>query len=140
MAENIEFISLEEILSEDLNVVTEEVPVQLINGKYLKLEIKSITQEVEAKIRKRCTRYEGSKKSARTPVLDDALYSSLLIAEATNVDWGMFAEKVGAKVPAPEFIIPKVLSLGGIVQATQGITRISGLDEEMEDLIAAAKN
>lgn len=140
MAENIEFVSLEEILSEDLNFVTEKIPVQLINGKYLQLEIKSITQEAEAKIRKRCTRYEGSKKSVRTPVIDDVLYHPLIIAEATDIDWGMFAEKVGAKVPAPEFIIPKLLSIGGIFHAVQEIQRISGIDEEMDDLVRAAKN
>ncbi len=140
MAEKIQFVSLEDILSEDLSVVTEKIPIQLINGKYIELEIKSITQEEEVKIRKRCTKYEGSKKGVRTPVLDEVLYSSLMIAAATDVDWKKFAEKVGAQVPAPEFIIPKLFSMGGIVRATQGITRLSGIDEDMEDLIEAAKN
>ncbi|MED0679704.1 hypothetical protein P4S83_17715 [Aneurinibacillus thermoaerophilus] len=142
MTENqtIEFISLEDILNEDLSAVSTEIPVQLINGKYTKLKIKSITQEQEAKIRKRCTRYEGGKRGMKTPVINDELYNPLIIAAATEVDWGMFAEKVGATVPAPEFIIPKVLSIGGIVHAVQEIQRISGLDEDMDELVKAAKN
>lgn len=142
----VEFVSLNDVLNENLDLVTGEVDVELVNGKVIKLPIKAITAETEAAIRKKCTKYVQTKQG-RFPELDDAKYNAKIIeagtdSSRTNLDWGSqeLATKVGAVVPAAEFTVPKVLSLGGIVKAAEEITRLSGLDIPMNEAVEAARD
>lgn len=145
-----QFASLEDLFGVDTNErVRGEVKVQTIDGKYFVLPMKSIDAEEEQKIRKTSTTKIPQKKGL-PPLeqMNEAKYNALMIAAATdetrtNIDWKSpeLAKKVGAPVPNPEFIVPKFLSLGGIVKATQYIVELSGLGQDsMEEEIDAVKN
>lgn len=145
-----QFASLEDLFGVDTNDrVRGEIKVQTIDGKYFVLPMKSIDAEEEQKIRKSSTKTipQGKGKPALEK-MDESKYNSLMIAAATdetrtNINWKSpeLAKKVGSPVPNPEFIVPKFLSLGGIVKATQYIVELSGLGQDsMEDEIDAVKN
>ncbi|AYF06337.1 hypothetical protein MLA2C4_11845 [Bacillus mobilis] len=145
-----QFASLEDLFGVNTDErVRGEVKVQTIDGKYFVLPMKSIDAEEEQKIRKTSTTKVPQKKGL-PPLeqMNEAKYNALMIAAATdetrtNIDWKSpeLAKKVGAPVPNPEFIVPKFLSLGGIVKATQYIVELSGLGQDsMEEEIDAVKN
>lgn len=144
----LEFASLEDLLQEDISQrATGEVEIELVNGKDIKLPLQAISPDEEQAIRKRATKYVNGKRGGRFAETDDLLYNCLVIAKATdtnrtNINWNSkdLADKVGARIPAPEFIIPKFLSLGGIGTAVEAITELSGIKDTFDVQVEAAKN
>ncbi|MEH0979231.1 hypothetical protein AB1I92_07825 [Bacillus mobilis] len=145
-----QFASLDDLFGVNTDErVRGEVKVQTIDGQYLVLPMKSVDADEEQKIRKTSTTKVPQKKGM-PPLeqMNEAKYNALMIAAATdetrtNIDWKSpeLQKKVGAPVPNPEFVVPKILSLGGIVKATQYIVELSGLGQDsMEDEIESVKN
>lgn len=143
------FSSLEDLFE----VNTEErvrgtADIQAIDGKILKIPFKSITVEEEKSIRKQSTNKIKLPNKQFQEIQDETKYNALLIVAATdekntNIKWNdpKLAEMVGLPVPVPELIIPKMLSLGGIVTATQYIIELSGLGStSFEEEIDSVKN
>jgi hypothetical protein len=145
--QTIEFTSLEDLLSQDIQEVARgEADVSLKNGKLIKLPIRAVGAEVTERIRKQCTRHVQT-RTGRFAELDELRYNCLLIAEGTdttrtNIRWNdpALAKKVGVKTPAPEFVIPKVLSVGGINELSLKIAALSGTNIPFDDMVDAAKN
>jgi 4-hydroxy-3-methylbut-2-en-1-yl diphosphate synthase IspG/GcpE len=142
----VQFSTLEDLLSTDIETTRDQVEVELRGGKKIILPIISVDPDVEADIRKKCTRYIKD-KTQRFPVVDDLKYNCLMInaatdTERTTIRWNdkKLAEKVGAMAAAPLEVIPKVLSLGGIVKAIEKISEISGLKQSFDELVEEAKN
>lgn len=141
------FASLDDLLSVNPDDAKySEENVELVNGKVIKLPIKSITADKEAEIRKAATKYITTPKG-RFPQLDDLRYNVLIIeagtdSNRTDINWKdpNLAKKLGAPVPNPEFTIPKLLSLGGLSKASLAIIELSGLDSSFEDKVEAVKN
>lgn len=146
----VQYASLDDLFAVDTDDrVRGDITVQTIDGKYLKLPMKSVDAEVEQKIRKTSsTKIPQKKGLPPLEQMNEAKYNALMIAAATdetktNINWSSpeLQKKVGAAVPNPEFIVPKILSLGGIVKATQFIVELSGLGQDsMEEEIDAVKN
>lgn len=142
-----EFLSLEDLLEINTNErPIGEINVELVNGKLVKLPIKSVTADEEKAIRRQATKIVRTNRE-RFEDTNDLVYNSLLIDKATdkdrtNLNWRSkeLAEKVGAKTPSPEFIVPKLLSLGGIIEAVQEITKLSGIKDDFEKQVEAVKN
>ncbi len=145
-----QFASLEDLFGVDTDDrVRGEKKVQTIDGNYIELPLKSIDADVAQSIKKASTRKIPQGKGVpMLEELNEAKYNALMIAAATdetrtNINWKSpeLAQKVKAPTPAPEFVVPKILSLGGIVAATQYIIELSGLGQDsMEDEIDAVKN
>ncbi|MGD2273217.1 phage tail assembly chaperone [Bacillus wiedmannii] len=146
----VQYASLDDLFAVNTDErVRGEVKVQTIDGKYIVLPMKSLDADTEQKIRKTSTTKVPQKKGL-PPLeqMNEAKYNALMIAAATdetrtNINWSSpeLQKKVGAPVPNPEFVVPKILSLGGIVKATQFIVELSGLGQDsMEEEIDAVKN
>ncbi|MDM5193546.1 hypothetical protein QUG02_11215 [Bacillus hominis] len=145
-----QFASLDDLFGVNTDErVRGKVKVQTIDGQYIVLPMKSLDADTEQKIRKTSTTKIPQKKGM-PPLeqMNEAKYNALMIAAATdetrtNIDWSSpeLQKKVGAPVPNAEFIVPKILSLGGIVAAAQYIIELSGLGQDsMEEEIEAVKN
>lgn len=145
-----QFASLDDLFAVNTDDrVRGELEVQTIDGKYIVLPMKSVDAEEEQNIRKSAIKKIPQGKG-KPPLeqMNEAKYNALMIAAATdetrtNIDWKSpeLAKKVGAPVPNPEYIVPKILSLGGIVKATDYIVELSGLGEgSAEDEIDSVKN
>ncbi len=141
------FASLEDLFGVNVeDRVRGEEKIQAINGNRLAIPFKSITAEEEQNIRKAATKRVKQPNGQFLEVQDEQKYNALLIATATDetrtdIRWDSpeLAQKVGVPVPSPWLIIPKMLSLGGIVTATQYIIELSGLgsgsfESELEDV------
>lgn len=147
ITEQNEFLCLEDLLQVNANDRQKgKAEIELVNGKTVCIPIQAVTADEEAAIRKRATRSIPTKRG-RVQETNDLLYNSLLIAKATdqsrtNLNWQSkeLAEKVNAKVPAPEFIIPKFISIGGIIELVDKITSLSGLKDDFDDQVDAVKN
>lgn len=145
--QTLEFASLEDLLNQNINEVARgEAEVKLKNGKAIKLPIKAVGADVVERIRKQCTKHVQT-RTGRFSELDELRYNCLLIAEGTdetrtNIRWNdpELAKKVGVRTPAPEFIIPKIISVGGINELSLKIAALSGTDIPFEDMVEAAKN
>ncbi|PFW61551.1 hypothetical protein [Bacillus sp. AFS075034] len=144
-----QFASLEDLFG----VNTEErvrgkANVQAIDGTMLELPFKSITAEEEQSIRKASTKKIKLPNNQFQEIQDDKKYNALLIVTATDerntdIKWNdtRLADKLGLPAPSPELIIPKMLSLGGIVTATQYIIQLSGLGStSFEEDVNEVKN
>ncbi|EOV9528858.1 hypothetical protein ACN5TA_004012 [Bacillus cytotoxicus] len=143
------FASLEDLFSVNVDDrVRGEAQIQAINGHMLSIPFKSITAEEEQSIRKAATKRIKQPNGQFLEVQDEQKYNALLIATATDetrtdIKWDSpeLAQKIGVPVPSPWLIIPKMLSLGGIVTATQYIIELSGLgNNSFEEDIEAVKN
>ncbi|KIV55055.1 hypothetical protein AM501_26870 [Aneurinibacillus migulanus] len=144
--ETVQFSSLEELLSTDIDTTRDQVTVTLRGGNEITLPIVSVDPDVEAAIRKKCTKYLKD-KAQRFPVIDDLKYNCLMIDAATDttrttIRWNdkKLADKVGAMIATPIEVIPKVLSLGGIVKAIERISEISGLNQNFDEMVEEVKN
>ncbi|EMA6344885.1 hypothetical protein U3450_003943 [Bacillus cytotoxicus] len=143
------FASLEDLFAVNVDDrVRGEVQIQAVNGHMLSIPFKSITADEEQNIRKAATKRIKLPNNQFQEVQDESKYNALLIATATdetrtNIKWDSpeLAQKIGVPVPSPWLIIPKMLSLGGIVTATQFIIELSGLgNNSFEEDIEAVKN
>lgn len=149
LIKNTQFASLDDLFKVNKDDrVHGEVDVQLINGDKVKIPFKSITADEEQNIRKVSARKIKQPNGSFLTEQDEAKYNALLIDAATdkkrtNIEWNSqeLADKLGLPSPAVWVTIPKLLSLGGIVAATQYIIRLSGLGEtSFEEDVEAVKN
>ncbi|WP_319618303.1 phage tail assembly chaperone [Bacillus cereus group sp. BfR-BA-01700] len=133
-----QFASLDDLFGVNTDErVRGEVQVQTIDGKYIVLPMKSVDADEAQKIRKASIKKIPQGKGApMLEELNETKYNALMIAAATdetrtNINWSSpeLQKKVGAPVPNPEFIVPKILSLGGIIKAADFIVELSGLGQ-----------
>lgn len=111
------------------------------DGRVLKFKIKVLThQEFEAYRRQSMT-ISADKKGTRRVDLDSAKFNSLVVINHTvdpNFKDAASIQALGCQTP--EEYLNKVLLPGEIVDLANAILRLSGFDEDMDELVEQAKN
>lgn len=111
------------------------------DGKVLKFKIRVLTNQEFENYRRQAMAISTDKKGRRRVDLDSAKFNALVVINHTvdpNFKDAASIQALGCQTP--EEYLNKVLLPGEIVDLANAILRLSGFDEDMDELVEEAKN
>lgn len=106
------------------------------DGNLLKFKIKAMTNRTFDELRRKCTKIRGRK----TDFDANAFNISVVIENTISPDFKDAESLKKLNCMSPDQYVERVLLAGEIVQLAQEISKLSGFDVEMDELVEEAKN